>query len=238
MKRSIYLILLVAVVGCRSKPGTYTPTPPPKVEPLSGPVTKADEVLPLTVGNSWTYELKLEEYQGGKKQGSATQTVAYRVLSVNGNRAMLELSQGDEVVDRQAWENRPDGLYQLTTSLRDVPYKPAQIAAPLPLQKGKRFVWVGSGMMPDSSMGTGRAVSEVLDPEPVDTAMGTLSAYPVSTLTTFKGGKCENTTWFRPGVGLIRLRQEMIAPTVVNKKPVEKRTVITLILTNYALKRS
>jgi hypothetical protein len=197
---------------------------------LSGPVTKAEEVLPLTVGNTWTYELRAEEYQGAKKLGSMTQTVMYRVQTVNGNRALLDLSQEDQVVDRQTWENRPDGLYQLTTSLNSVPYKPAQIAAPLPLKKGKRFHWAGSGLMPDGSMGAGQAVSEVLDPEPVDTAMGTLSAYPVSTVTTFNGGRCDNTTWFRPGVGLIRLRQETTSKG--------KRNVVTLILTNYALKRS
>jgi hypothetical protein len=230
MKRSIYLILLLAAAGCRSRPGTYTPTPPPKVEPLSGPVTKAEEVLPLTVGNTWTYELKAEEYKGDKKLGQMTQTVNYRVQAVNGSRAVLELSQGDELVDRQSWENRPDGLYQLTTSRRDVPYKPAQIAAPLPLEKGRRFNWVGSGMMADSSMGFGKAVSEVMEPEPVDTAMGTLSAYPVTTVTTFKGGRCDNTTWFRPGVGLIRLRQETLSNG--------RRSIVTLILTNYALKRS
>lgn len=230
MKRSIPFLLLLTVAGCRSKPGTYTPTPPPKVEPLSGPVTKAEEVLPLTVGNTWTYELRAEQYQGQKKLGSMSQTVVYGVQSVNGNRALLDLTQGDQVVDRQGWENRPDGLYQLSTSLKNVPYQPAQIAAPLPLEKGKRFTWVGTGLMPDGNMGSGRAVSEVLAPEPVDTAMGTLSAYPVSTVTTFNGGQCDNTTWFRPGIGLIRLRQDTTSKG--------KRTVITLILTNYALKRS
>ena len=58
MKRSTILLLLVTAGGCASRPGTYTPTPPPKVEPLSGPVTKAEEVLPLAVGNTWTYELQ------------------------------------------------------------------------------------------------------------------------------------------------------------------------------------
>ncbi|RYG27217.1 hypothetical protein EON82_00015 [bacterium] len=231
MKRSLIILLLPVLVGCKSRPGTYTPTPPPKVEPVANRVTKAEEVLPLTIGNTWTYQLKAEEYQGNKRLGEATQTVLYRVTTVNGNRALLELIQGDNVVDRQSWENRPDGLYQLTTSLKNVPYKPAQIAAPLPLEKGKRFNWVGSGMMPDSSMGAGKAVSEVMEPEPVDTAMGTLSAIPVTTVTTFKTGRCDNTTWFRPGVGLIRLRQE----TTTNNG---RRSIITLILTNYALKRS
>ena len=85
-------------------------------------------------------------------------------------------------------------------------------------------------MMPDGSMATGHAVSEVSDPEPVDTGMGKLSAYPVTTITTFPGGRCDNTTWFRTGVGLIRLRQETVSKG--------RRSIVTLVLTNYALKRS
>ena len=103
MKRSTCLLLLVAVGGCSSRPGTYTPTPPPKVEPLTGPVTKAEEVLPLTVGNSWTYELKAEEYAGNKSLGASSETVTYRVKVVNGNRAQLELSKDYQIIDRQGW---------------------------------------------------------------------------------------------------------------------------------------
>lgn len=232
MKRCLPILLptLVLAAGCgRLKPGTYTPTPPPKVEPVENKVTESNEVMPLHEGNQWSFELRIENYANGKAVGGATQNVSYRVASVNGNRAVLVLEQDGKVIDRQDWETTADGIYQTSSGLQKTPYSPPQPAAPLPLENGKRMKWTGKGLMSDGSVDFGKADLEVLSPQAVDTGVGTLSAIPVTTVTTYGKTRCENTTWFRPGIGLIRLRQDTISK--------DRQSIVLLTLTNYALKR-
>jgi hypothetical protein len=227
MKRCL-LLLLVFPAGCQVSPGVYTPTPPPKVVPVPTRVTESNEVMPLQLGNEWSFELKVENFDGDKSLGSQTQNVTYRVASVSGNRAVLLLEQDNKVVDRQEWEKRPYGLYQVSSGIQEAAYHPAQPAAPLPLEVGKTMKWAGTGLMSDGTIAYGREDIEVLAPQSVDTGVGKLSALPVATVTKFGNTRCENTTWFRPGIGLIRLRQDTISKG--------KESVVLLTLTNYALK--
>ncbi len=228
MKRCLLPVLLLAA-GCRLKPATYTPTPPPKVEPIASKVVQSNEVMPLQEGNQWTFELRVENFIKGKSVGNATQTVTYRVASTNGNRAVLVLEQDGKVIDRQEWLTTPEGIYQATSGLQKIPYDPPQPASPVPLEPGKTMHWSGTGLMADGSLDHGVAKLEVLAPQAVDTGVGTLSAIPVSTVTTFGKSRSDNTTWFRPGIGLIRLRQDTITK--------DRQNVVLLTLTNYALKR-
>jgi hypothetical protein len=228
MKRCLLPVLILAA-GCGLKPSTYTPTPPPKVEPIASKVVQSNEVMPLQEGNQWTFELRVENFIKGKSVGSATQSVTYRVASVNGNRAVLLLEQDGKQIDRQEWMTTPEGIYQATSGLQQVPYNPPQPASPVPLEPGKKMHWSGTGLMADGSRDKGVAELEVLAPQAVDTGVGTLSAIPVSTVTTFGKSRSENTTWFRPGIGLIRLRQDTMTR--------DRQNVVLLTLTNYALKR-
>ena len=78
--------------------------------------------------------------------------------------------------------------------------------------------------MPDGTISHGTAEGEVLAEQPVDTGMGQLSAIPVMVRLKFPNGESESTSWYRPGVGLVRYRQ-----TTSSKG---QSVVLTLSLTN------
>ena len=187
--------------------------------------------MPLDVGNRWIYTLRMETVEGRKALGAGEDTVVYRVESIapNGD-AIMVLEQGGRVLDRQGWRSDESGLYQTTSGVGQLPYTPAQPIALLPLRTGKKFAWSGKGVMSDGSVGFGRSESEVLPPQSVDTRLGALSAIPVLSHTYFKNGRNQSTSWFKPGVGLVRLRQDTAGPN-------GRRDLMLLTLTNYALKK-
>ena len=187
--------------------------------------------MPLDVGNQWVYTLRMQTVQGSKSLGAGEDTVVYRVesLAPNGDAVMV-LEQGDHILDRQGWRSDASGLYQTSSGVNQFPYEPVQPIALLPLTTGKKFGWTGKGIMSDGTVGFGASTSEVLPPQNVDTKMGALSAIPVLSLSSFRTGKTMSTSWFKPGVGLVRLRQETVGPK-------GRRDVMLLTLTNYALKK-
>lgn len=226
------LLALAVFAGCQNPAPGYTPVPPPPVEPVSTKdVRKSTDLMPLDEGNRWIYTLRMESVEGRKPLGAGEDTVVYRVESIEPNGdAVMVLEQGGRVLDRQGWRSNENGLYQTTSGANQFPYSPAQPIALLPLTTGKKFGWKGKGVMSDGTVGFGTSESEVLPPQNVDTKMGSLSAIPVLSHTTFKTGRNASTSWFKPGVGLVRLRQETASPN-------GRRDVMLLTLTNYALKK-
>lgn len=219
------------LAGCRNPAPGYTPQPPPPVEPVSAKeVKKSTDLMPLAVGNQWIYTLRMETVEGRRRLGAGEDTVVYRVESVapNGDAVMV-LEQNGTVLDRQGWRSNESGLYQTTSGANQFPYTPAQPIALLPLTTGKRFSWKGKGVMSDGTVGYGTSESEVLPPQNVDTTMGTLSAIPVLSRSSFRSGRNVSTSWFKPGVGLVRLRQETAGAN-------GRHDLMLLTLTTYTLK--
>lgn len=233
MKPVLLVSAILLVVGCRPVTRTYVPTPPPKVAPVSTEVTDARTLMPLDVGNQWTYDMQTEVYQANKLVGRGEETVTYTVKGRYGldkRDAYVVLESKGKPVDVQDWRATPEGLYQLTAGLKRTPYSVPQPLILLPIRKGSRFEWRGKGVMSNGVLAPGDLQGEILEPQVVDTGMGPLSAIPVLTRLRFTGGTSENTSWFRPNVGLVRYRQA----TTTGKQ----RVVVTLTLSNYALTRS
>ncbi len=235
MKQTLLALPLLTLVGCRSGASGYTPVPPPKVEAVSLDLKSAGDLMPLEVGNAWTYAMKVQATQKGKATGGNQGSLTYRVDSKRGDGgALLVLEQDGMVQDRQIWRSSPDGLYQLSGGPNQTPYTPPQPVAPFPLKEGAKFRWSGKGLMANGKVAHGEATSDVAAPQKIDTAMtgadATMSAIPITTNTTFPGGKSVNTTWFKPGVGMVRYRQETTGDDGRN-------VVILLTLTGYTHKK-
>jgi hypothetical protein len=221
-------LLFPILMGCGARESGYVPVPT-KVAPISTDVSNGLDLMPLRVGNRWVYSLRSEAYQGPRLLGSTQETVSYRVESVVGGKARLALERDGRIIDRQVWRADAKGLYQLTAGLNDIPYVPEQPLAIVPIKTGEKFSWSGRGMMADGKTSVGKLTSEILAPQEADTAMGTLSAIPVETHTEWARGKSTNTSWFKPGVGLVRLRQETNSPN-------GRQTVLLLTLIRSELK--
>ena len=222
---------LLALTGCRPESSGYVPVPEGKVEPASTKVAGSEELMPLDVGNQWTYSLQAQASKGNTPQGSDEGTVSYRVASRSGSTALLLLEQDGKIIEQQDWEATPQGLFQRSGSQSRILYTPPQPMALLPLDADRTFTWSGTGPMGGSTRASGSMTANIRRPEDVDTAMGTLSAIPVYTHTTYAKGSMDNVSWYRPGIGLVRVRQ------TTKDKATGRTEVILLTLTNYAVKR-
>lgn len=229
MKPFLPLSLLVFAAGCRTAPPAYVPVPPPKVEAVSLDVSGGDAVMPMAVGNRWSYTMRTQVIQNGQPGPNNDQEVAYRVESSVGGTAhlILETSDGKSAIDAQDWRATADGVYQVATGLSGAPTVPPQPLVLLPLEEGHRFGWRGKAMMPDGSNSEGKAESTILAPQTVDTAMGPMSAVPVESRMKFASGTSDSTAWFRPGVGLVRYFQSTTSKG--------KTITLLLLLTNTTL---
>lgn len=221
------------LAGCRNPAPGYTPVAPAPIEPVQPTAVKTPTALmPLDLGNHWTYDLQNQSFAGEKPLGEQEIEVEYRVVEVSPDGdARVTLESDDKPLDQQIWRSSPEGLFQVASGLKADRFDPAQPLALLPLTAGRKFEWEGRGPLADGRVGHSSLTSEILEPQNVDTEIGTLSAVPVVTRTEYDRGHVDNTTWFRPGIGLIRLRQETITKD-------GHRDVLLLTLTNYAIKRS
>lgn len=225
------LFLAIPILaGCRNPAPGYVPVAPPKAEPLRGTVATPTEIMPLDVGNQWTYALQTESTRGGKKLSGSEGTVTYRVTQRDGDRALLLLEQDGKLLEQQDWESSGRGLFMASGTRGRVAYSPPQPIAELPLDAGRSFVWRGHGPLPSGGVGEGSLKGVVRSPENVDTAMGSLQAYPVAIHTDFAKGSSDNVSWFRPGVGLVRVRQ------VTVDKATGRRDLLLLSLNTYNVK--
>ena len=228
--KTFALFPLLLLAGCRPAAPGYTPVPEAKVPVVSTKVASPEVLMPLDLGNRWSYALQASTTRGATPVSNLEATVDYLVKESSGNRALLVLEQEGEVLERQDWLADARGLYQVSAGKDRVPYSTPQPLALLPLDAGRTFEWKGRGMMGNGEVSQGRANGTVRAAETVDTNLGPMSAIPVFTHTTFAKGNCDNTSWYRPGVGLVRVRQ-----TTTNATD-GTQTVVILSLNNYALK--
>jgi hypothetical protein len=243
--RNLFAIGVIGLVlsGCTTRSiSTYVPQPPPKVEAIKVPEVDVRELLPLVVGSQWTYQLGITLVKNNVESHIPDMEVTYRVVSsenVGGEiHAILELCQNGKPSDRQKWIVNSQGLFQAsagltnpqTGELKDIPFDPPQLIMPLHSQPGQKFSWHGRGVTPDQNIDTMNVATTILDSERVDSPMGPFASVPVESVTKDSQMTTTNVTWFHPGLGIVRFRQEM---------PFQGgQQIQTLKLRNYALKHS
>jgi hypothetical protein len=169
--------------------------------------------MPLTKGNSWTYEVMMQKSGPNGPGEPQALMLTYTITGVksNGDRtvATFELSGGNKVLERHSWLETSDGMYQLSAG-QNVAFKPAQLLMPFPATAGRKFSWAGRGPQPFGGVGPWSVEGQILSNEPADTAEGPMVAIPISTTSKFGKASCDTTSWFRPGVGMIRFKQEIL----------------------------
>jgi len=179
--------------------------------------------MPLAVGNQWVYTY---EQSGVAKNGRATSQRTEMIWKVvkaqpanGGVRATIEVSDGQGIMDRQEWESNPKGIFQVSSSLKRVPYSPPQPVIKFPVKEGSKHEWKGSGTLPINVFGTQNARSTVVGPQEVDTESGRVSAIAIETKSTFnasgKPGSTHSYAWFKPGVGLVRFTSRLAFGTTI-----------------------
>jgi hypothetical protein len=207
-----------AVTGCGG-PSKYKPTVVPPPAPVSMEEFSATSMIPGKAGSSWTYDFEsITQTRAGSnsEQGKMRFTIDAVKDNPKGQILQMSISKNGETMDRQNWQVSDRGLYQLTAGINSSPFTPIQPLLMLPIKDNMKFMWKGKGICPDGNPGTMRVDSEVRGVEMIDTATGKESALAVETNTQFKSTKMKAllavTTWYKPNVGIVRLKQALQAP--------------------------
>ncbi len=182
--------------------------PPPIAIP---PGTEA-KLLPLKKGNEWTYSS--EVVSRGETQ---TKDMVWRVASTRsangGTEASIDMLQGGKVIDRQVWLQTCKGIFQVEAGKANTRFSPPQPIVTFPLKIGGEFKHSGKGLTPLGAPGSLSTNGRVLGYQEVDSEMGRAQAIAVLTRINFEAGKskglAETTSWFQPGIGLVRYRMDI-----------------------------
>lgn len=209
---------VLLAVGCTPKPPRYGTAkftelaPPVTTNPAETDSITDTAIFPMVVGDTWNYEFTTEV--DGNPQGSPIEcqvVVKKSEQTANGELATLDVSYDGQPGDRQVWLNAPDGLYEISSTLKDVPFSPRQTVLEVPYKPGDAFDWSGSGITPDGTPGTLKVRSFVRNTERVDTGVEKMNALPVESHIEFESkkgtGRAVSTIYLFPGVGMVRFSQ-------------------------------
>jgi hypothetical protein len=178
------LLLLLAAVGLAQKSAT-----------------PSGDYFPLRVGDSWTYRNDEDESEftvkvlGEEKQADGR--VVYQVEKLAGARihSWYAKTPGWVLVLREA-NPEQEGI--------SVKHEPARQFLKNPLAAGAKWTWKGKGMTGDDML----EINTVVGPESVTTPAGRFRAMKVTSKVTEGDAAVTRTTWYAPGVGLVKTLTE------------------------------
>lgn len=236
---SILIVLCIAVAGCSSgsKSTTYTPKETKEIPVATITPGNDADVFPVAVGNRWRYKTE-RVVAVGNTQTPQADDFFLEVKNIeeipDGKRVTVEQVKNDVSTERQVWEVRKDGIYELTIGMdKPQPFTPALLQIPFPVENGKEFSWEGTGYTQFGKIGNIKMTGTIIGPEEVDTDSGRVSAIRVETKKEFSVGtdvgNDETTVWYAPKMGIVRMQQ-----TVKSNKGVA--TVFRMRLSQVTLK--
>jgi hypothetical protein len=161
----------------------------------------AGDYFPLRVGDSWTYRNDEDESEftvkvlGEEKQADGG--VVYQVEKLAGVRIHSWYAKTPEwvLVLREA-NPEQEGM--------SVKHEPARQLLKNPLVAGAKWRWKGKGMTGDDVL----EINTVAGPEFVTTPAGRFRAMKIVSKVTEGDAAVTRTTWYAPGVGLVKTRTE------------------------------
>lgn len=218
---SLFLATVAAVVlsGCSKDPDDNFVAKPPETIPTAT-INPGSEMslLPLDKGNQWTYAVEVVTRVKGQDQPPRNYESNWKVVeskkTADGIDAVIETTLPDKKVDRQHWRANSKGIYQVADGNPPVGFNPPFPVILFPVKDGTVYKWHGTGPNGTKTGGPQSSERTIRAPQIVDTEMGRMSAFPVEDIGTLeangKKGKSASTVWLAPGVGIVRLRQEVL----------------------------
>jgi len=212
------LLPALTLVGCNRGGGSsYTPKPVKAPEAISVKPGNEMELFPLKNGATWVYAVAARSTAQNGETRSAEAEITFKATDVvpdqGGVKAKIEISQGAQVTEVQTWRVDPTGIYQLTSGAKQTPFNPPQLAFKFPFEERMRWEWKGDGGIPGGEKGMSTMTGASRGIQECDTAMGRMQAVAIETRWTWgtgqKQGGAVSTTWWKPGVGIVRFRQEI-----------------------------
>ena len=227
-------------IGCGSSGTNSSPIgKTPEIKRAKITTENQRSLLPLAEGNTWTYSLEATADIAGQPKKSASGTVEYRISKVfkdspTSVRAIMDVYQGDKKTDEQEWGVDDKGISQISVKPTRQAFSTRQIIIRFPVKDQDSYRWEGTGITAVGRPGSMRLAFKNDGTQDVDTEMGQMNAVFIQNVGSFKAndGTLGNegvNSWYSPGVGLVRYRQEIRLKNVA--------TVITLRLKSYNVKK-
>lgn len=183
-------------------------------------VTPGNEgtLMPLDKGNQWTYSVAYVTKVNGQDQPQRTYDTVWTVTQSSQSNgvttATIQSVGGSEKNDLQSWRLDSTGLYEVADGSPQVSFNPPFPVLKFPIKDDSQYSWKGTGPNGTSQGGPQTSLRTLRGSEEVDTDMGQMSAIAVDDSGTLdvkgKPGTSSSTLWFTPGVGIVRLRQEVL----------------------------
>ena len=207
-----------ALVGCSHEPeDKFVAKPPEAVPPATLTPGNETALLPLDKGNQWTYTVELVTGAAGAQSAQQNYESVWSVTdskqTTDGIEATIETTVPSGKKDVQEWRANSTGIYEVGEGSPPVKFTPPMPVMLFPVKEGSTFQWSGTG--PNGTLAAGHQTSHstILGSQDTDTDMGRMSAYAVESHSSFESkqgkGTSDSTIWMSPGVGIVRLRQEV-----------------------------
>lgn len=205
-----FAALLLA--GCQRGESGYRPQPVKEPPPATVAAGEEKTLMPLTVGNQWTYEL---QSSGGA--GTERDDLTFRVSKVtpqgNAVRATIDVIARNSTQEQQVWLVNDKGIFIVGAGKPIVNFSQPQPMLVFPPSAGATFNWSGTGPRPAPQPGPSRLEGKVLGPQEIDTLRGTKSAIAAESTIRWtvngKEGRMISSTWWVPEVGLARFTRSL-----------------------------
>jgi len=235
MKKSWFgWIAFLTVVGCSGGGeggSAYTPTPTPKLTPVTVAAGQEAKLFPVKVGNTWTYAYTEQQVRGGRT-GTINADMVLTVKKVEpvsgGQRVTMSVTLNGKPAGSQNWLVTSKGIFQQSIGGTAItPFNPPLPALQYPVEANKKYSWKGkAGSSPMA------ANAEIIGSTEVDTEMKRFAAIQVdmkyTKLTKGVETKAEQSVWFVPDIGIVRLYDQSASKNVASR--------LTLSLKDYEVK--
>ncbi len=172
------------------------------------------DLLPLSVGNSWTYQYYQVQVDAKGQRTESTAISTLKVVSVKdaqgGKEAVVRVYQGGEATSEIGFLVNDKGVFQTYHKGKEMmPYNPALLLMSWPVKAGQVINWTGTGLMPGpAKMGKIDLTVTCRGEMEVDTLTGRMKAIRTDGVETYsyQGKKMQTTMsmWFEPRIGIIR----------------------------------
>jgi hypothetical protein len=224
---SLLALACILVFGCG--PEKRIGSTGPKTEVASSDASKAEDLLPLTEGNAWTYYVEQTTQLANAPRENRTYD---RVLKVNkvfveGNAKIAELLVLDEKGEpRGALKLRvdPTGVYQLDVGAGEAKQN---FSTPFPWflwgkKEGEKSTWEGTGPLPGYTQTAKMSANlTYIGPAEVDGMDKRYKSFRYDSVQRFattegKSLEAAQRTWFSPKVGIVRLQEALTDGTNVS----------------------
>lgn len=205
------------VIGC--SPDVAPNDPATAVKVTTNSLEKPTDLLPLTTGNAWTYDVNTT-FTSKEGTQSATQAPTLKVTGRNGQKATVAFITDNEVRSNLVFHVSANGVSQVSVGNVGKPANTFSPPTPMfqwPMKPEQETKWSGKGYRagvgdvgPMTSTLTYKGEAEV------DTAAGRFMAHRFDSVQRYKVNSKEYgasiSTWFVPKVGIVRTVEIVVTP--------------------------